>query len=359
MEHPSSFQMANSDKPLALSPTQYTLPESHRPQLDRLVSHSSSIPIIDLADYADEAIRAPASLVHQVSRACEQHGFFQVINHGVPQELCARMLDEATRIFHQPHQEKAQLLSDDPSQDAARFSNYHLRLDNGASQDRVNMWSECFSHLWHQTDDFTSKLPPSLGSYGEVVSEYANEMDALVGKLSSLISQGLNLKNECLKNRIGGEPRWRVQANYYPPSPDPELTLGLAVHTDPNAITVLLQSQGASGLQVIHDDKWLAVAPLPNALVVNLGDQIQVLSNGRYKSVHHRAVSSKALRVSLAVFYGPNKDTMISPIEELVDDEHPPMYREYKMSEFLDQFVRQRGKRRMAKEIFQVQKVAE
>uniref|UniRef100_A0A7N0ZV23 Fe2OG dioxygenase domain-containing protein n=1 Tax=Kalanchoe fedtschenkoi TaxID=63787 RepID=A0A7N0ZV23_KALFE len=184
-------------------------------------------------------------------------------------------------------------------------------------------------------------------------------MDALVGKLSSLISQGLNLKNECLKNRIGGEPRRRVQANYYPPSPDPELTLGLAVHTDPNAITVLLQSQGASGLQVIHDDKWLAVAPLPNALVVNLGDQIQVLSNGRYKSVHHRAVSSKVLRVSLAVFYGPNKDTMISPIEELVDDEHPPMYREYKMSEFLDHFVRQRGKRRMAKEIFQVQKVAE
>lgn len=67
-----------------------------------------------------------------------------------------------------------------------------------------------------------------------------------------------------------------AHANFYPPCPDPELTLGLAVHTDLNALTVLMQSEEVSGLQVIKDGNWVAVDPVPNAFVVNLGDQLQV-----------------------------------------------------------------------------------
>ena len=75
---------------------------------------------------------------------------------------------------------------------------------------------------------------------------------------------------------MGDNPRLRAQANFYPPCPDPELTLGLAVHTDLNALTVLQQSAGVTGLQVIKDGKWLPVDPVPNAFVINLADQIQV-----------------------------------------------------------------------------------
>lgn len=114
--------------------------------------------------------------------------------------------------------------------------------------------------------------------FSEVFDEYAKEMGTLMNRLLSLISLGLGLEKDLLKKKIGDKPILKAQGNYYPPCPDPELTLGLSVHTDLNALTVVLQSEGVTGLQVIKDGKWVSVDPVPNAFVVNLGDQIQVTS---------------------------------------------------------------------------------
>lgn len=65
-----------------------------------------------------------------------------------------------------------------------------------------------------------------------------------------------------------------MAVNYYPPCPEPELTYGLPGHTDPNALTILLQDLQVAGLQVLKEGKWLAVNPHPNAFVINLGDQL-------------------------------------------------------------------------------------
>ena len=80
-----------------------------------------------------------------------------------------------------------------------------------------------------------------------------------------------------------------------------------------------------------------------------------MLSNGRYKSPVHRAVTNSRLpRLSLAMFYAPNDETVIGPMEELTDDEHPPIYRSYRYKEFMEEFYRQEGKRRRVKEAFQL-----
>lgn len=110
----------------------------------------------------------------------------------------------------------------------------------------------------------------------EVFIEYAKEIGTLMNRLLKLLSQGLGLEKDCLHKKLGENPTLKAQANYYPPCPDPELTLGLAVHTDLNALTVLRQTKGVKGLQVIKDGKWVGVDPLSNAFVINLGDQIQV-----------------------------------------------------------------------------------
>lgn len=102
------------------------------------------------------------------------------------------------------------------------------------------------------------------------------EMNELMTKLLRLMSQGLGLEKDCLKKKLGENPILRAQSNFYPPCPDPEMTLGLAVHTDLNALTIVRQSEGVTGLQVIKDGKWVAVDPIPNSFVINLGDQIQV-----------------------------------------------------------------------------------
>jgi len=90
------------------------------------------------------------------------------------------------------------------------------------------------------------------------------------------MSQGLGLHADCLEHRIGENPTYRAQANYYPPCPNPELTLGLGVHTDRDVLTVILPTPEVQGLQVMKNEKWIVVDPNPGALIVNLGDQLQV-----------------------------------------------------------------------------------
>lgn len=109
----------------------------------------------------------------------------------------------------------------------------------------------------------------------EIVSNYCMEVRQLGYRLEELISESLGLEKDCVKNVLG-EQGQHMAVNYYPPCPEPELTYGLPGHTDPNALTILLQDLHVAGLQVLKDGKWVAVNPHPNAFVINLGDQLQV-----------------------------------------------------------------------------------
>lgn len=151
-------------------------------------------------------------------------------------------------------------------------------------------------------------------------------MKVLAQRLLELISESLGLRSSYIIDAIG-EPYQNVSLNYYPPCPQPELTLGLQSHSDLGAITILMQDE-VGGLQVYNDNRWVAVQPIPDALVVNLGDQMQILSNGRYRSIEHRAVANKfKSRISVATFYDPAKDVVMSPASELIDSEHPALYK--------------------------------
>ncbi|KAL5759929.1 hypothetical protein ACOSP7_018433 [Xanthoceras sorbifolium] len=341
----------------SIIPSKFILPEDKRPHLSQ-VSTLASIPIIDLIDYSENDDEnkddVPSSLlVEKISQACEEYGFFQIINHGIPEELCNTMMAVTYEFFELPPEERNQFYTTDHTKQVKLF-NYYLNVEG--QDDKVSMWSQCFSHPWHPRENMTHLLPENPPQYREVFAEYAKEIGALMSKLLCLISKGLGLGKDYLEKRLGENPSLLVQSNHYPPCPEPELTLGLAIHTDlMTALTVLKQSDGVTGLQVIKDGKWMAVDPIPNAFVINLGDQMQVLSNGRYKSVHHRAVTNKAeRRLSMAMFYGPNKDSVIGPIEELLDEQHPPFYRKYHFSEFVQEFHSQEGTRRMVKEVFEL-----
>lgn len=94
-------------------------------------------------------------------------------------------------------------------------------------------------------------------------------------RLEEAISESLGLHKDELKNVLGDQGQ-HMAVNYYPACPEPELTYGLPAHTDPNALTILLQDLQVSGLQVLKDGKWLAIKPHQDAFVINIGDQIQV-----------------------------------------------------------------------------------
>uniref|UniRef100_A0A7N0VKY5 Fe2OG dioxygenase domain-containing protein n=1 Tax=Kalanchoe fedtschenkoi TaxID=63787 RepID=A0A7N0VKY5_KALFE len=141
-----------------------------------------------------------------------------------------------------------------------------------------------------------------------------------------------------------GEAVQAVRMNYYPPCPRPDLVLGLSPHSDGSALTVLQQGKGSAdvaGLQILKDGNWVPVHPVPNSLVINIGDTIEVVTNGKYKSVEHRAVTHKEKdRVSIVTFYAPSYEVEIGPVGELVDQKDSPCrYRTYNHGEYSKHYV--------------------
>lgn len=107
------------------------------------------------------------------------------------------------------------------------------------------------------------------------MANYCKEVRELGLRIEEYISESLGLEKDYLRNALG-EQGQHMAVNYYPPCPQPELTYGLPGHTDPNALTILLQDLHVAGLQVLKDGKWLAINPIPDAFVINIGDQLQV-----------------------------------------------------------------------------------
>eukprot|EP01018_Ginkgo_biloba_P028716 Gb_14315 [translate_table: standard] len=125
-------------------------------------------------------------------------------------------------------------------------------------------------------DGFVGSWPSKPAAYREVASRYSTEVRGLVLKLLAAISETLGLEPDFLDKALGQHGQ-HMAINYYPQCPDPELTFGLPPHSDPNVITVLLQDE-VSGLQVLENQQWIAVHPIPNSFVVNIGDQLQMAS---------------------------------------------------------------------------------
>eukprot|EP00253_Pinus_taeda_P004615 PITA_04615 len=179
---------------------------------------------------------------------------------------------------------------------------------------------------------------------------------ALILRLLATISEALGLDSSYL-DRIFGKDTQIMDIMYYPPCLKPNITLGTPRHSDACGITVLMQGEvEVSGLQVLINGNWVAVEPIPNAFVVNMGDQLQVVSNGRLRSVEHRAVTNaSAARISIPTFYGPSEDAFIAPTTSLVDEQHPARYKGYKFGEFMRIFWSQELKNKTVLDNFKIE----
>ncbi|KAE8690959.1 2-oxoglutarate and Fe(II)-dependent oxygenase superfamily protein isoform 1 [Hibiscus syriacus] len=107
----------------------------------------------------------------------------------------------------------------------------------------------------------------------------------------------------------------------------PDLVLGVKPHADGSAITMLLQDKEVEGLQVLKDDQWFNVPVVPQALLINVGDQVEIMTNGIFKSPLHRVVTNtERERITLAVICSPHPDQEIQPVEDLINETNPRLY---------------------------------
>ncbi|XP_010421965.1 PREDICTED: protein DMR6-LIKE OXYGENASE 1-like [Camelina sativa] len=310
-------------------PPNYVRPISDRPNLLDVESSGDSIPLIDLQE-----LHGPnrAEIVHQLANACSTYGFFQIKNHGVSDKTIDKMLTVARDFFHQPESERVKHYSADSTKTTRVSTSFNV------SADKVLNWRDFLRLHCFPIKDFIEEWPSSPNSFKEVTAEYATSVRALILTLLEAISESLGLESDHISNILRQHAQ-HMAFNYYPPCPEPELTYGLPGHKDPTVITVLLQDH-VSGLQVFKDDKWFSVNPIPNTFTVNIGDQMQVISNDKYKSVLHRAVvNTERERLSIPTFYFPSTDAVIGPANELINEQESlAVYRTFPFVEYWDKF---------------------
>ncbi|XP_058219411.1 flavonol synthase/flavanone 3-hydroxylase-like [Rhododendron vialii] len=295
-------------------PDQFIRPAHERPENSKAID-GVTVPVISLSQPHDV-------VVDEITRACSEWGFFLLTDHDVSPGAIRRLKEVGEEFFNLPQKEK-ESYANDPS--SGRFDGYGTRMTRNL--DEKVEWVDYFFHVMHPSPkvnyDFWPKNPPS---YREVTEEYNVELRQVTNKLLELLSEGLGLEGKALRSCLGDEIEFEMKINMYPPCPQPQLALGVEPHTDMSALTLLVPND-VPGLQVWKDGNWVAVNYLPNSLFVHVGDQVEVLSNGKYKSVLHRSlVNKERTRMSWAVFVTPPHEAMIGPIPELINGENPANY---------------------------------
>lgn len=294
--------------------------DSNRSQIDR------QVPVIDLdgihGNLHDE-------IVDQLKSASETWGFFQVVNHGIPLEVLQEMIKGITK-FHEGDAEMKKLFYSRDRTRKVRFnSNFDLYRSKAAN------WRDSLGIA--SINDLDPKEIPAVCRDSTI--EYSNYVKELGSTLFGLVSEALGLKTEHLHAMECN--KWQsVVGHYYPACPNPELTLGTSGHTDVAFITILLQDQ-IGGLQVLHENQWVIVQPIPGALVVNIGDLLQIISNGKFNSVEHRVVANNGVipRISVACFFNGEPSKLYGPIRELISEDNPQLYKDFLISDFDTKFA--------------------
>ncbi|VAH67336.1 unnamed protein product [Triticum turgidum subsp. durum] len=319
-----------SDCPVHTSvPDKYVLPPEKRPLLlNDEPSSDVAIPVIDLHRAADD--RQRHLIVAEIIKACKEFGIFQVVNHGVAEDVVQGFREAAAGFFGMPAEEKLPYRSDDLSK--------HFRVSSSTPYDRNGdrYWLDYLKINCHPvTDEHVREWPEKPASFRSSLAEYSAAVHELAQTLLRLIAEGLGLDGGFFAGDLSGGST-QMNVNYYPPCPDPSLTLGLLPHCDRHLLTVLSQGDVA-GLQARHGGGWLLVRPIPGSFVVNLGHQMEIITNGLLASVEHRAVTNTAaVRLSVVTLIMRKMECRIGPAPEMVNEATgPAKFKEFEFSEFI------------------------
>ncbi|CAN4082129.1 unnamed protein product [Withania somnifera] len=154
-------------------------------------------------------------------------------------------------------------------------------------------------------------------------------------KIMYKMARALEMKSEDVNVLFEEDGTQMMRINYYPPCPQPELVMGLCPHTDAIGLAILLQVNEIEGLQIKKDGAWIPVRYLPDAFVVNIGDILEIVTNGIYKSTEHRAiVNEDKERISIATFLSPRLDGDLGPAPSLLTPQCPTKFRRIGVADY-------------------------
>lgn len=306
-------------------PDRYIQPREERLDPSKLETQES-IPIIDFSNWADPKV------AESICDAASKWGFFQIVNHGVPLEVLEDLKNAARRFFELPSEERKKYLKENSPSETVR-----LCTSFSPQAEEVLEWKDYLTLLWVSESEASAFWPPACR---DQAIEYMKKAEVLIRRLLEVLLKRLHTKeiDRTKEYMLMGE--LRLSLNYYPRCPSPELTAGVGRHSDISTITVLLQDE-TGGLYVrgAKEDTWIPVPPVKGALVVNIGDVLQIMSNDLYKSIEHRAIANRSRnRVSIPIFVNPGPDAIIGPLPEVLESGEKPMYKHVTFEDYFKHF---------------------
>lgn len=299
---------------------------------------ANRIPVVDIKPLGSRGCRHDETIA-AIGAACRDYGFFHITGHGIPSDLIEHVWCETKRFFALPLDAKQAV-----SRSKENARGWYNRELTKNTRDMKEVFD--FGHTPHPelpdndqanwTQDGFNRWPATrlCPGFRPIMQEYLGACERVAFTLLEAIAKSLAVPPETLTRDFVGQHTSFVRLNYYPrydplcPERPASATghLGIHHHTDAGVLTVLLQDD-VSALEINVDGQWILVEPVISAVVVNIGDIVQVWSNDRYPAPLHRVrASTNRERYSLPYFFNPVSEAVYAPLANLTNEQSPPRY---------------------------------
>lgn len=306
------------------------------------------IPQIDISPFLSGDAKSRADVVKQWANAFETVGFATIVGHSVPETLIDQLHAQAHRFFDQPVEVK-ELCARKVKTDTSGYTGFGIEalartLDANAPGPADYCEKLIFNYIdWERQgpsnaldrEVFRPNLWPSApAELRPLVEAYFDAVSALAQQLMRIGALALDLPEDFFAPYYA-RMTTQLAMVHYPDQKVPPLPgqIRAGAHVDYLGFTILRQDNAPGGLQVrMPDDSWIDVAPVPNAFVINAGELLARWTNGRWKSNVHRVINPprnldrSAERLSIALFTGPNHDSLIECLPTCQSDATPAQY---------------------------------
>lgn len=281
----------------------------------------NSIPILDISTF--DTAEGRRSLSEKISAACREHGFFYIAGHGISESLQRNLLALSRQFFALPLAEKLEIEMAKGRQAWRGFFPVNGELTSGRPDLKEGIYFG--SELDESHPAVKAGLPlhgPNLfparpEGFKDSVLEYITRVSGLGHKILRGVALSLELDEAYFEAHYTHDPLVLFRIFHYPPQQFPSTQWGVGEHTDYGLLTILLQDD-TGGLQVKSHGAWIDAPPIPDTFICNIGDMLDRMTGGLYRSIPHRVLNTSGKsRYSFPLFFDPGFSANIRRVEGL------------------------------------------
>jgi polar amino acid transport system ATP-binding protein len=303
------------------------MPEAATGGIEHEAVAPDRLPVIDAAGMRGD-IAARRAVAARVGAACRMHGFFYVTGHGIDPALLARLESLSRRFFALPLAEKKRIAMTHGGRAWRGYFPVGDELTSGLPDRKEGLYLGTELPPGHPlvragTPVHGPNQFPAIDGFRETVLAYMDAVAGLGHRLMAAIALSLDLPEDYFASRYTADPLILFRIFNYPaPERAPVGQWGVGEHTDYGLLTMLLQDDNG-GLEVKSNGRWIDAPPVTGSFVCNIGDMLDRLTRGLYRSNPHRVRASVARdRLSFPLFFDPNFFARMEPIAQLA---HVPL----------------------------------